>query len=332
MKSVFDACDPRDDVLKGELRDDIFAARLEDVIGDRGEEVYRKPEIFFENTFPTAGLKTLLNEALGRLTGNDKTANAVIRLETAFGGGKTHNLIGLYHLAKGRMPGSRVRTFVNPELVPTKPIENVCGIVGGKLDPSNGIDHGDCKTHTLWGELAYQIGGKAGYEVVEASDRERRAPGIQTLQKLVGDRPALIMIDELARHLRVCRRGEDSHLAGQTVAFLMALLEFASSRDRVVVTFTLADSKDAFAEETDEIRQELERRIQADISEAKKISARQERVITPTAETEISSIVTHRLFKRIDRDAASQTAKAYWDFLCKQGLSAETWGVDEKLT
>jgi predicted AAA+ superfamily ATPase len=93
MKTIFDACEPRPEVLEGELRDDIFAARLRDVIEGRAEDVYGDPAVFFENTYPTQGLRALLTEALGRLTGKKAGSSPVIRLETAFGGGKTHNLI-----------------------------------------------------------------------------------------------------------------------------------------------------------------------------------------------------------------------------------------------
>ena len=87
MKSIYDLCTPRDEVLKGELREDIFAARLKDVMDNTADPVYQDPATFFENTFPTSGLKTLLNDALGRLVGNAAGKNAIIRLETAFGGG-----------------------------------------------------------------------------------------------------------------------------------------------------------------------------------------------------------------------------------------------------
>ncbi len=87
MKPIFDSCEPRPEVLKGELREEIFAARLRDVIEGTADPVYQDPAIFFENTYPTEGLRLLLNEALGRLTGLKPANNAVIRLETAFGGG-----------------------------------------------------------------------------------------------------------------------------------------------------------------------------------------------------------------------------------------------------
>ena len=110
MKTIFDACEPREEVLKGELREQQFAASLTRVLRGDADLVYGDAATFFANTYPTSGLKSLLQEGLGRLTGVQPDSAPVIRLETSFGGGKTHNLIGLYHLARG---SSSRRTF-NP--------------------------------------------------------------------------------------------------------------------------------------------------------------------------------------------------------------------------
>lgn len=304
MKAVFDTCTPRPEVLEGDLREDVFAARLKDVIEGKADRVYQDPGVFFENTYHTEGLRLLLDEALGRLAGSKPARNPVIRLETAFGGGKTHSLIALYHAARGFDPGQR---FVAPGLIPRPGSVRVVGIVGWDLEPRDGLSHGDVTTYTLWGELAYQLGGPEGYALVAASDRDRAAPGPGLLEKLIGGGPALIMLDEVARHLRAAKAVGTatgrSDLAEQTVAFLMSLFEYAGSKERVAVVFTLADPSDAFGTETEELRQQL--------GEARRLSARQERVITPTGETEIAAIVTHRLFARIDRTAANEAAAAY---------------------
>lgn len=304
MQTIFESCQPRSEVLKGELREDIFAARLKDVIEGKADPVYQDPAFFFENTYPTEGLRLLLDEVLGRLTGLKPANNAIVRLETAFGGGKTHNLIALYHAARGHVPGA---AFVELGLIPPVGAVRPVGVVGSDLQPRDGLDHGETTTYTLWGEIAYQLAGAAGYAQVAASDRDRSAPGTGFLEKLIGAEPTLIMLDEVARHLRAAKSVPTvtgkSDLAEQTVAFLMSLFEFAASRERVVVVLTLADSQDAFGKETEELRQEL--------AEAKRLSARQERVITPTGEAEIAAIVTHRLFKQADPGAAQTVSEAY---------------------
>lgn len=320
MKRVFEACEPRPEVRKGELKDEIFAASLRKVIDGKAEDVYKDPKTFFENTFPTSGLKNLLAEALGRLTGAKAANRPIIRLETAFGGGKTHNLIATYHVCNSKIDPSWVKDMLDPKLLPAKPIRKIAGIVGTDLDPVNGLNHGDVTTYTPWGEIAYQLGGKDGYKLVEKSDLSGTAPGSAILEKLVGDDPTLIMIDEIARYLRVAQGKAvgKSTLADQIAPFFMSLFEMAASKSKIVVIYTLAGLDDAFAGETEEFTQALQKALQ----ESKSISARKEHVITSADETEIASIVSHRLFKKVDRSAGKETAGAYssyFDGLMKKG-------------
>ena len=310
MKTIFDTCEPRSEVLKGELRDEIFAARLRDVLIGKADPVYQDPAIFFDNTYPTEGLRLLLDEALGRLTSLKPAGNAIIRLETAFGGGKTHNLIALYHTTEGYRPSA---SLVDAALIQTPGSIRVVGVVGSDLEPSTGLAHKGFKTYTLWGEIVAQLTDDQDPALVEQSEHNKGAPGTGLWEELIGDQPTLIMLDEIARHLRAAKSVPTttgkSDLAEQTVAFLMSLFEFAASREQVVVVYTLADPQDAFGKETEELRQAL--------AEARRVSARQERVITPTGETEISAIVTHRLFRRIDRTTGQATATAYAAYLKK---------------
>ncbi|CAN5812899.1 hypothetical protein BH23GEM7_BH23GEM7_14250 [soil metagenome] len=310
MQPVFDTCTPRPEVLTGELREQQFAAKLKAVLDGTADPVYQNGQKFFENTFVTEGLRSLTREVFGRLSGREPANSPFIRLETSFGGGKTHNLIALYHLSQGQREGVPT-DLVDPDWIPASPW-TAAGVVGSDMDPANGIEHEGITTRTLWGELAWQIGRARGdaagaYELVRQSDELLAAPGTQVLERLVGDEPALLMLDEIARYLTAARAiptaNRQSNLAEQTVAFLMSLIEFAASQPRVAVVLTLADSRDAFGEATEELKQEL--------SDARRVSARQERVITPTAETEISRIVSHRLFEGIEPAAARETAEAY---------------------
>jgi hypothetical protein len=312
MRPIYELCVPRDEVLKGELSEDIFAARLKDVTDGTAEPVYGDPAIFFDNTFPTSGLKTVISDALGRLMGDAAGKNAIIRLETAFGGGKTHNLIALYHILNGQAKLEQVKRFINgsDNILPKPDEVKIACVVGSDMDPTLGINHPEdnLRTFTLWGEIAYQLGGMEGYALIKESDRETKAaPGTELFETLKIEQPLLILIDEIARYLRAAITIQTfdgkSNLAEQTVAFLMSLYEYAASKKRCLVVITLADDSSAFAKETELVRQA--------IAEIKNVSARQERVITPTDEEEISSIVTHRLFKSIDRTGAQAVFAAY---------------------
>jgi hypothetical protein len=305
LKTIFETCTPREEVLKGELREQQFAASLTKVLRGEADEVYGDPAKFFANTYPTGGMKSLLRETLGRLSGVKLSNAPIIRLETSFGGGKTHNLIAVLHLCRYGIEWRFISRFVSPELLPEQPIQKIAGIVGPDMDVANGIDHGGLKTFTIWGEIAYQIGGESGYEVVRKSDEQRTTPGTQVWEKLIGDEPALIMIDEIAAYLRAAKGTTvgSTSLAKQTVAFLMSLIKFVAESQRAVLVYTLTDSSDAFGKETDELREEL--------AEARSVSSRQEHILTPTAENEISAIVGHRMFASLDHEAAEQVGEEY---------------------
>lgn len=323
MQTIFDTCTPRDEVRRGALSEDMFAARLRDVMDGKADEVYQNPDRFFANTYPTDGLRTLLSEVLGRVTGQAPTSSPILRLETSFGGGKTHNLIALYHAATGYAPPQALQRFgLGSARLPDPGEVLVAGVVGSDLDPSNGMTHpaDGVTTYTLWGELAYQLGGAAGFALATNSDRDRAAPGTALFEAIVGDRPTLIMIDEIARHLRsasgVPTATGEGTLADQTVAFLMTLMEFVASKQRVVLVLTMASDRDAFGKET--------AGLQASLAEALKVSARQERVLTPTGENEIAAIVVHRLFERVDRNAVPAVVQRYGGYyhrLSEQGAS-----------
>ncbi len=305
MKTIFETCTPRPEVLTGELTEHQFAASLTKVLRNEADPVYGDPAKFFANSYPTGGLQSLLREALGRLSGAELTNAPTIRLETSFGGGKSHNLIALLHLCRGGLAPKSVSRFVPESFVPKKPIPKIAGIVGPDMDVANGIDHDGLRTFTIWGEIAFQLGGKAAYETVRKSDEQRTTPGTQVWEKLIGDEPALIMIDEVPVYLRAAKGTAvgSTNLAEQTIGFLMSLIKFVSESKRTVLAYTLTESSDAFGKEADELRAEL--------AEARSVSARQEHILTPTAENEVSAIVCHRMFTSVDRKAAEQIGEEY---------------------
>src|ERR1035437_2367347 len=117
LPTVFDTCEPREDVLKGTIADADFAADLAKVIRDIASDDYQKPDCFFANTYPTQGLKNLLRNVLARMTGDGSAAAAIFRLDTSYGGGKTHGLIALNHAANGMKGVANVAEFLDPKLV-----------------------------------------------------------------------------------------------------------------------------------------------------------------------------------------------------------------------
>lgn len=301
LPSIFKTCVPRAEILAGELSLDLFAAKLKLVTEGKAPHVYQDSATFFSNTFATEGLKTLISEVFGRLVGN-KVGSPIIRLETSFGGGKTHDEIALWHIAKNGREIPGLERFANLSVIPERPIQ-VAAIACQDLSPVEGVLHPDTgvTTYTIWGEIAYQIGGIDGYSLLKGSDEQRVSPGTAVLERIIQGQPTVIILDEIAQHLRVSKavRLGKSDLAQQVVAFLFSLMDLAASSNNLVFVYTLADSGDSFGEETTEIK------------EAISASARQERVLKPSTDIEIYNIVKQRLFSSIDNNAAQNAAKEY---------------------
>ncbi|MFM7579884.1 MAG: ATP-binding protein, partial [Microcystaceae cyanobacterium] len=301
LSSIFEACEPRAEILSGELSLDLFAAKLRLVVEGKAPLVYQSPDLFFANTYPTNGIRNLIREVFGRLMGQIVGA-PVIRLETSFGGGKTHDEIALWHICKKGRAIAGVERFADLSFLPTETVQ-VAAIDGRDLDFENGIFHRDTgiTTKTLWGEIAYQIRGIAGYQLLQGSDQSGVSPGTSVMERLMGDKPTVIILDEIARHLRSAK-GEpiqDSNLGKQVVSFLFSLMDLAASCNYLVFVYSLASASDTFAEET----QELQELISA--------SARQERILTPSTDVEVYNIVKQRLFKQVENTAGEQAATEY---------------------
>ena len=301
LPSIFKTCVPRSEILAGELSLDLFAAKLKLVVEGKAPSVYQNSTTFFSNTFATQGLKTLISEVFGRLVGAS-VGSPIIRLETSFGGGKTHDEIALWHIAKNGREIPGLERFADLSLIPQRPIQ-VAAIACQDLTPVEGVLHPDTgvTTYTIWGEIAYQIGGIDGYSLLKGSDEQRVSPGTAVLSRIIQGQPTVIILDEIAQHLRVSKAVTvgKSDLAQQVVAFLFSLMDLAASNNNLVFVYTLADSGDSFGEETTEIK------------EAISASARQERVLKPSTDVEIYNIVKQRLFDSIDSDAAKNAAKEY---------------------
>jgi len=259
LKPIITTCTPRADVLAGGLTDNHFAAQLDKIVRDPGNyPVYGDPEQFFAITHPTKGLYSLLTKTFGRITKTkgEPGESGVLRPTTSFGGGKTHGLTAIYHLAKGARPKD-IDTFVDSSVLPKGQVQ-VAALVGDALDPVAGVTTNGFKTYTLWGEMAAQIGADA-YKVLEANDRERSAPSTHTIRDAFGGRPTVIIIDEVAQYLRqVTSSGNEDvrRMAGAIVVFLKNLFEVAADPDNCAIAIvTLAVGTSAFGTETDEINE-----------------------------------------------------------------------------
>jgi hypothetical protein len=308
LPTLFDVCTPREDVRKGLLTEADFAADLAQVLRGDAPEEYLDPVRFFANTHPTRGLRNLLFNVCGRLRGDGGGAASIFRLDTNYGGGKTHALIALSHAARG-MPGvQNVDEFIDPALLPAAGVR-IAAFDGENADPANGRSLGNgLRAYTPWGEIAHALAGGEGYARVRKSDENGVAPGAGTIRELFGDAPALILIDELSVYLRKLKAGDRVQAGGQLTAFLTGLFKAVEATPNAALVYTLAIGKDKLA--TDAYSDENQF-IAECMEEAESVSARKATLLDPTEEDETVRILRRRLFTHIDDDRAGEIVKAY---------------------
>jgi hypothetical protein len=198
--------EPHDDVATGRYQQAEFAADLAQVYRGNGLPEYTDPEEFFRRTFLTRGLRTLLVQTVRRLSG--QTAEPVIDLLTNFGGGKTHSLLAVYHLAgvgpdAFSLPGmEEIGAEAGVDSIPSSVARAV--IVGTALSPHRLVEKPDgTQVRTIWGEMAWQLAGTEGYGLVANEDVAGVDPGSVALQELLElSSPSVILIDEWVAYAR----------------------------------------------------------------------------------------------------------------------------------
>lgn len=316
--SIFDVCTPRKDVLDGTFTEADFAADLASVLSGTASAEYRDPARFFAQTYPTEGLKTLLSSVCGRLAGDGTSLSPIFRLDTTYGGGKTHALIALAHAARGLDGVPNAGEFVPAGKQPANAVR-IAAFDGENADPNNGRPLADgTRAYTPWGEIAYALAGPEGYEMVRASDEARAAPGAETIKQLFGGEPTLILLDELSIYLRKLTPGARTNAGGQLTAFLTSLFRAVESAPNAAVVYTLAVGKDRIA--SDAYRQENQFIADA-MQEAESVSARKATLLDPTEEDETVQVLVRRLFESVDEDKKEQVLAAYH----------ETWSHNSSL-
>jgi predicted AAA+ superfamily ATPase len=237
---------PHPDVASGRYQQAEFAADLWQVYLDQGSDEYRDPTEFFSRTYLTEGLRQLLCNALLRLSG--KGGDPVIELQTNFGGGKTHSMLALFHLCLGvpadKLPGLET-IFASTGIAQPPANVNTVVLVGNKISPGQPqIKSDGTIVRTLWGEIAWQLGGKEAYEMIRQSDETSTNPG--DILKDVFNRysPCLILVDEWVAYARQLH--EESDLPGGSFdthfTFAQTLSESAKNADRTLLVASIPAS------------------------------------------------------------------------------------------
>ncbi|MGH7101089.1 MAG: Swt1 family HEPN domain-containing protein [Acetobacteraceae bacterium] len=194
---------PHADVASGRYQQAEFAADLWQVHLGEGSDEYRKPVEFFRRTFLTESLKRLLIGGVRRLSGQG--GDPVVQLQTNFGGGKTHSMLALYHLFSGASPGelAGIEAVLAEAGVTTLPKARRVVLVGNRISPGNPVTKPDgTLVRTLWGELAWQLGGAAAFARIARDDENATSPGDALRELFVAYGPALVLIDEWVAYAR----------------------------------------------------------------------------------------------------------------------------------
>ncbi|MBB5233183.1 DUF499 domain-containing protein [Deinococcus budaensis] len=300
LKAWRDVIIPHQDVREGNFMAAEFAADLAQVHKGEASSEYGDPQDFFARTYITAGLRDLLTNALNRLGKGE--GDPVVELQTNFGGGKTHSMLALYHLF-GKVPSrelaglEEVHSRAGLSTAPTG--VNRAVLVGTDLGIGRRMQQDGTVTNTLWGEMAYQLAGAAGYALVAEADQQRTNPGAEMLTRLLTlASPCLILIDEWVAQLRELYGRSDLNAGSyeSNISFAQSLTEAAKRVPRALVVASLPQSQSEVAGQGGS----------AALSALQETFKRVQSTWLPANPEESFEIVRRRLFEPLQGDAHRQ--------------------------
>lgn len=296
LKPWREVVEPHQDVATGEFLQAEFAADLAKVHSGSAPAEYRDPKQFFSRTFLTEGLSALLVGAAKRLSGSG--GDPVVELQTNFGGGKTHSMLALYHMAGPTsvqdLSGLDQLLETNGLMVPNG--INRAVLVGTSRGPQDVLNaEGGRKIRTTWGDLAWQLGGADAFDMIAENDATGIAPGSNLLEEIFRKcAPCLILIDEWVAYLRQIYKveGLPSGSFDSNLSFVQALTEAVKASPGTLLVASLPASQ---IEVGGEGGQEALARL-------KQTFSRVESSWRPASQEESYEIVRRRLFKEIPGD------------------------------
>jgi predicted AAA+ superfamily ATPase len=321
IKSWREVVNPHRDVTGGYFKSAEFAADLLQVhIGEASAE-YGNPVEFFRRTFLTESLKLLLTDAVERLSG--KGGDPVVQLQTNFGGGKTHSMLALYHLFSGTPTKDLegIEEIIKKVKVEQLPQVKRVVLVGNRMSPGNPVTKEDgTVVRTLWGELAWQLGGKAAYELIRADDENATSPGDRLRELFQKAGPCLVLIDEWVAYARQLHDESDLPAGGFETQFTFAQVLTESARlckqCMVVISLPASDTTGSPHAQADDTEVGGKRGREA-LDRLRNVVGRMESSWRPASAEEGFEIVRRRLFEPLVAQeqyiARDRVARAYYD-------------------
>ena len=317
---------PHADVASGHYQQAEFAADLWQVHLGEGTDEYKNPVEFFRRTYLTESLKRMLVGAVLRLAG--RGGDPVVQLQTNFGGGKTHSMLAQYHLFSGIAPTELVGidAVLAEAEAKSLPTARRVVLVGNKISPGNPSTKPDgTVVRTLWGELAWQLGGKKAFARIRADDEKATSPG-DVLRELFNEYgPSLILIDEWVAYARQLHDQGDLPAGGFETQFTFAqvLTESAKLAKNclLVISLPASDTSGSPHAQADDVEVGGQRGREA-LDRLRNVVGRVESSFRPASAEEGFEIVRRRLFEPLsdpaqfrDRDVV---ARAFADFYRSQ--------------
>jgi predicted AAA+ superfamily ATPase len=305
---------PHPDVLNGTFQQSEFAADLTAVRTGKATPEYGDARAFYERTFITEGMGRLLTQVAQRLNG--KGGEPVIQLQTAFGGGKTHTMLAVYHLASRKCSLDDllgIPTLLDQSGLLDVPQAHIAVLDGTAHAPGQPWKHGHQTIRTLWGELAWQLGGSEGFAMVEEADGNGTSPGKEVLCDLLAKfAPCVVLLDELVVYIR--QFVESQPISGGTydsnLSFIQSLTEAAKLVPNAVVLASLPESDNQAGGP---------RGISA-LKALEAVFNRVQALWKTVAPEEAFEIVRRRLFEQIrDPKARDQVCRAFADAYVAEG-------------
>jgi hypothetical protein len=290
--------EPHDDVTSGRFEMAQYAADLHQVWRGEAAAEYGDPTEFYRRTFITEGLSKLITGAAERFAGT--SGDPVVKLQTNFGGGKTHALIALYHFAGAAtaadLPGVEDLLAGGVPEIPEGLVRRAV-LVGHQLEPGSASRKPDgTVVSTMWGELAWQLGGSDAYSLVADADRSGTSPGAALGDLLRSCAPCLILIDEWVAYARQLY-GQPDLPAGTFDAhfsFAQALADAVAATPRALLVATIPASQIEVGGEGG----------QAALIRLENLFGRVEANWRTASTEESFEIVRRRLFKPLSADGA----------------------------
>ncbi len=318
---------PHPDVASGRYQQAEFAADLWQVHLGEGADEYRDPVEFYRRTYLTESLRAMLVGAVRRLGG--RGGDPVVQLQTNFGGGKTHSMLALFHLFSGIAPNelAGIDAVMTEASAKSLPAVRRVVLVGNKISPGNPVVKPDgTVVRTLWGELAWQLGGSAAFARIQADDERATSPGdaLRELFRQYG--PCLVLIDEWVAYARQLHDHGDASSGASLpgggfetqFTFAQVLTESAKLVDNclLVISLPASDTSGSPHAQADDVEVGGRRGREA-LDRLRNVVGRVESSWRPASAEEGFEIVRRRLFEPLadpaqfkDRDV---TARAFAD-------------------